>query len=192
MLRGRTKKTWRGAGRSVQLQQVHSRGDRQPQGTAWTQSLSNVELLLSRDRVGIGRVSQGKHLIRREVVYRRHGRQTIKFLIGGDVKDPDSAVAVDHVIAALELAVGFEPFTLLGLLRDGVDQRRGQAGHTEIPQDEKFHKASPPGLEVRLCVVSFGSCSERDPKNLAVTGQRCGGLSILFVAYRTNPCQALR
>jgi hypothetical protein len=41
-------------------------------------------------------------------------------------------------------------------------------------------------------VVSFGSCSERDPKNLAVTGQRCGGLSILFVAYRTNPCQALR
>jgi hypothetical protein len=94
--------------------------------------------LLPRDRVGIGRVSQGKHLISREVVYRRHGRQTIKFLVGGDVKGPGSAVAADHVIAALELAVGFEPFTLLGLLRDGVDHVGGKRATPKFHRTRNF------------------------------------------------------
>ena len=101
-------------------------------------TVSNVELFaLPGDRVGIGHVSQGQELINREVAHRRHGQQTIRLLVGGDVIGPSSAVAADHVIA-LELAVAFELFTVLGLLHDGADHVWGQVGYIEMPQDEEI------------------------------------------------------
>jgi hypothetical protein len=65
----------------------------------------------------------------------------MKFLVGGDIIDSSSAVAADYVIAALEPAVAIELFTVHGLFRYGADHGRGQAGHIEVPQDEKFHEA---------------------------------------------------
>ena len=78
-------------------------------------------LALAADRVRIAHVSQGQDLISREVIHWRHGQKAIKLLVGGDFINPSSAVAANHVIATFELAVGFELFTILGLLRNGAN-----------------------------------------------------------------------
>lgn len=44
-----------------------------------------LSLALSCDGVGVGHLSQCQDLISREVVHRRHGQHTMKFLVGGNI-----------------------------------------------------------------------------------------------------------
>jgi hypothetical protein len=71
----------------------------------------------------------------------------MKFLVGGNIIDSSSAVAADYVIAALELAVGIELFTVLGLFRYGADTAGVKRVTSKCHRTRNFMR---PLLELRI------------------------------------------
>src|SRR5262249_11167031 len=69
--------------------------------------------------------------------------QQVEFLVRFHFVDPSAAVAADDVIAALELAVGFELLAVLGLLHHRLDDFGREARGLQMPDYEELHQDPP-------------------------------------------------
>src|SRR6516225_2212649 len=87
----------------------------------YLQSSSLLIFKLLEHRIGIAHLCQWQNFILREVVHGRSGEKHIKLFVRLYAIDPGTTMTAHNVVAALELSVGLEFLTVVGLLHHGFD-----------------------------------------------------------------------